>query len=245
MIHFGVSQRATSFRIERFAHNRAALRRDAEGVLPSRPVIKPEGPARFDTDLPAADLAAHLDSCGLPAVASRSAGSYLCNYLYYHSLDWAGRQSDRRLALFVHVPPHAGQGGSVGKTDLLRGAHEIVRFVVAYAETRAPVTTPTGPAFARNEVVVEREGCVSDGRRSPASVAGRIGTWPRRHGRTARGFGRRRYGSCRKPSAPTASCRPAARSTRRRRCNLPPIRPPRAARRCFFPPASIRPAASR
>jgi pyroglutamyl-peptidase len=153
MIHFGVNQRATSFRIERFAHNRAASRRDAEGALPSRPVIRPEGPARFDTDLPAADLAAHLDACGFPAVASRFAGSYLCNYLYYHSLDWAGRQSDPRLALFVHVPPHAGQASSVGKTDLLRGAHEIVRFVVAYAGTRAPLTIPTGPAFARSEVV--------------------------------------------------------------------------------------------
>jgi pyroglutamyl-peptidase len=153
MIHFGVSQRARSFRIERFAHNRAALRRDAEGALPSRPVIEPEGPARFATDLPAADLAAHLDTYGLPAVASRSAGSYLCNYLYYHSLDWAGRQSDPRVALFIHIPPLAGQRGSIGKTDLLRGAHEIVHFVAAYAGTRAPLTTPTGPAFARSDVV--------------------------------------------------------------------------------------------
>jgi pyroglutamyl-peptidase len=153
MIHFGVNQRAKSFRIERFAHNRAALRRDADGALPSRLVIKPEGPARFDIGLPAADLAAHLDTCGLPAVASRSAGSYLCNYLYYHSLDWAGWQSNPRLALFVHVPPPAGQGGLVGKTDLLRGAHEISGFAVAYAGTRPPLTTSTGPAFARSEVV--------------------------------------------------------------------------------------------
>jgi pyroglutamyl-peptidase len=153
MIHFGVSQRATSFRIERFAHNRAALRRDAEGVLPSRSVIKSAGPARIDTELPAADLAAHLDKCGLPAIASRSAGSYLCNYLYYHSLDWAGRQTDPRVALFIHIPSPAGERSSVGKTDLLRGAYEIVRFVVTYAGTRSSLPTPTGPAFARSEVV--------------------------------------------------------------------------------------------
>jgi pyroglutamyl-peptidase len=154
MIHFGISQRATSFRIERFAHNRAALRQDADGALPSRPIISSEGPARYDTELPAAEIAAHLNTCGLPAASSRSAGSYLCNYLYYHSLDWARQQSDPRLVLFVHVPPHAGQGGSARKTDLIRGAHDILRFVVTYAGTRAPLTTPTGPAFARNEAVV-------------------------------------------------------------------------------------------
>jgi pyroglutamyl-peptidase len=153
MIHFGVSQRATSFRIERFAHNRAALRRDADGALPAGPVIKSAGPARFDTELPAADLAAHLDSCGLPAIASRSAGSYLCNYLYYHSLDWAGRQPDPSLALFIHIPPSTDPRGTFGKTDLLRGAHEIVRFVVAHAGARSSLTTPAGPAFARSEVV--------------------------------------------------------------------------------------------
>jgi pyroglutamyl-peptidase len=154
MIHFGVSQRAKSFRIERSAHNRAAMRKDADGALPSRPVIRPGGPARFDTGLPAADLAAHLNTCGLAASASRSAGSYLCNYLYYHSLAWVGRQSDHRLVLFVHVPPLADQGGALSKTDLLRGAQEILRFVVSYVGTPAPATTPTGRAFARSPAVV-------------------------------------------------------------------------------------------
>jgi pyroglutamyl-peptidase len=125
MIHFGVCQRAKELRIERFAHNRAALRADARGALPPGPTIRPEGHARFDTELPAAKLAAHLAACGLPATPSRSAGGYLCNYLYYHSLDWTERNGS--LALFVHIPPVE----NFGEAALLRAGREILRFTLA------------------------------------------------------------------------------------------------------------------
>jgi len=154
MIHFGVSQRAKSFRIERSAHNRAALRQDADGMVPSGSMVLPEGPHRHDTQLSAAALAAHLGTSGLAAVSSRSAGSYVCNYLYYHSLDWVRRQTDPRVALFVHIPPPASQGGPFGKAALLRGAQETLRFVLAFATAQAPLAAPTGPAFAGSEVLV-------------------------------------------------------------------------------------------
>jgi len=133
MIHFGLSERAKAFRIERSAHNRAALRADAKGAMPSGPVIRPEGPDRFDTALPAGALAAHLKTCGLPAMASRSAGRYLCNFLYYHSLDWARRQGGARLVLFVHIPPASRRSGSFSEEALLHGAHETLRFVLTFA----------------------------------------------------------------------------------------------------------------
>ncbi len=106
-IHFGLSQRARGFRIERSAHNRAGPRADAAGALPSSRVICPSGPARLDTSLPASALAAHLKQRGIAAAPSRSAGRYLCNFLYYLSLDWAARQDGARTVLFVHMPPGA------------------------------------------------------------------------------------------------------------------------------------------
>jgi pyroglutamyl-peptidase len=133
MIHFGVSQRAKTFRIERSAHNRAARRADVRGLMPSAPRIKAAGADRIDTALPAADLAAHLRTSGVAAAPSRSAGSYLCNFLYYHSLDWARRQPDPRLVLFVHVPPL----DSVSPEILLRGGHEILRFVLSFGSPHA------------------------------------------------------------------------------------------------------------
>jgi len=154
MIHFGLSERAKAFRIERSAHNRAALRADAKGAMPSGPVIRPEGPDRFDTALPAGALAAHLKTCGLPAMASRSAGRYLCNFLYYHSLDWARRQEGARLVLFVHIPPASRRGGSFSEEALLRGAHETLRFVLTFASVNQPLQTTIGPAFARSEAIL-------------------------------------------------------------------------------------------
>jgi pyroglutamyl-peptidase len=153
MIHFGVSERANAFRIERSAHNRAALRADASQALPAGRVIRAEGPDRLDTALPASRLAAHLRTSGLPAVTSRSAGSYLCNFLYYHSLDWARRQPDPRLVLFVHVPPLTGQGGTFSPEDLLRGAHETVRFVLACLGAHASPESVSSPAFAPDAVL--------------------------------------------------------------------------------------------
>jgi pyroglutamyl-peptidase len=152
MIHFGLSERAKALRIERSAHNRAAPRADVKGALPLGPVIRPEGPDRFDTALPAAALAAHLKTFGLPAVTSRSAGRYLCNFLYYHSLDWARRQEGARLVLFVHIPPVSGGCGSFSEEALLRGAHETLRFVLTFAGAHKPLKTPIGPAFTRREV---------------------------------------------------------------------------------------------
>ena len=150
VIHFGVSQRARTFRIERFAHNRAARRADAYGLMPSEPQIQAEGAERFDTKLPGAAVAAHLRACGVAAASSRSAGSYLCNFLYYHSLDWALRQPDPRLVLFVHVPPL----DLFAPETLLRGGQETLHFVLASADTQQKLSPATGPAFARGETIL-------------------------------------------------------------------------------------------
>jgi pyroglutamyl-peptidase len=157
MIHFGVSERARAFRIERSAHNRAALREDAKGALPLGHVIRPDGPDRFDTKLSAAALATHLKRCGLQAVSSRSAGSYLCNFLYYHSLDWARGQTEQPLVLFVHIPPLSARAGPFSEEALLHGAHEILRFVLTFASAQDPAKATLGPAFARGEAMSQGE----------------------------------------------------------------------------------------
>jgi pyroglutamyl-peptidase len=145
VIHFGVNERAKTLRLERFAHNRAARRPDADGCLPSETVVLADSADRFDTTLPAAALAAHLRTCGIAATASSSAGSYLCNFLYYHSLDWARRQPDPRHVLFVHIPPL----GVLSRDALLLGANETLRFVLACVGAQR--RRANGPAFAEPE----------------------------------------------------------------------------------------------
>jgi pyroglutamyl-peptidase len=137
MIHFGLSRRAQGFRIERSAHNRLSVRADARGALPESRVILADGPDRHDTALPASALAAHLRTRGFPAATSRSAGGYLCNYLYYRSLDWATGQESPSVIVFVHMPPGPSHGGPLSEERLLHAAQETLRFVLAYAMRQA------------------------------------------------------------------------------------------------------------
>jgi pyroglutamyl-peptidase len=137
MIHFGVSEQSKTFRIERSAHNRTMPQRDASGALPSAAVVLAQRPRRHDTRVPAAVLAAHLRTRGLAATTSRSAGNYLCNFLYYLSLDWGTRQESLPLVLFVHIPFDAAQGGPFNDAELLHGAKELIRLVLVYADAGA------------------------------------------------------------------------------------------------------------
>jgi pyroglutamyl-peptidase len=141
MIHFGVSENASAFAIERLAYNRAFLETDARGAMPKDRKIRAGGPQRFDTLFPAAALAAHLRRSRLTARTSRSAGAYLCNFLYYHSLEWAGRQRDVPTVIFVHIPPWTRKRGLLSREALLHGGAETLRFVLGCANGEKPLKT--------------------------------------------------------------------------------------------------------
>lgn len=159
MIHFGVCEHAKTFRIEHSAHNHAAPRADARGALPASPVISAEGAARLDTAFPTGALARHLKTSGVAAVTSHSAGHYLCNFLYYHSLDWALRQPAPPLVLFVHIPPLSGTDGPCDETRLLHGAQQILRFVLAFASEQVPAPSPASPLEGEaDRSLIGREG---------------------------------------------------------------------------------------
>jgi pyroglutamyl-peptidase len=132
IVHFGLSCLAEDFRIERSAYNRAAPRQDARGALPRSRTIRASGPARIDTCLPTAELAKHLRQHDLPARTSRSAGRYLCNFLYYLSLDRAARQDTACDVCFVHVPPAT----ALSETELLRGSKLILCYLLDHIGAR-------------------------------------------------------------------------------------------------------------
>ncbi len=149
MIHFGVSERAAAFHVERSAHNRARAA-DARGTMPESRTIRANGPRRFDTPFHAAALAAHLRRSGLPAMTSRSCGDYLCNFLYYHSLEWAYRQGNVPAVVFVHIPPWTRKRGS-SREALLYGGAETLRFVLGCANGQKPLKTRARPPISRGK----------------------------------------------------------------------------------------------
>jgi pyroglutamyl-peptidase len=135
-LHLGLHKRAQGFRIERSAHNLIDLREDARGAVLNRRTILDRSDRRLDTAIPASQLARHLRTRGLPAVASRSAGTYLCNYLYYLSLHWARGQNGACDVCFVHLPAGPSQGGPLSEAEMLRGAELIMRYLLAFALDR-------------------------------------------------------------------------------------------------------------
>lgn len=155
VLHFGLNKRAQGFHIERSAHNVIALKEDACGALPARRRVVEGSDARLDTAISPAKLARHLRERHLPASASRSAGTYLCNYLYYLSLHLARDRQDPCSVVFVHLPPDPRQGGPLSEAELLRGGEIILRYLLTHLlESRQAKVIAGGMAAGSRVTVV-------------------------------------------------------------------------------------------
>jgi pyroglutamyl-peptidase len=101
VLMFGVAGRRRQLCIETRARNAVSLLfPDANRHRPRHGVIKLRGPAALTGNAPFARLAG---AAGAQARLSRDAGNYLCNYLYWRTLEQAG--GTRPLVQFVHIPP--------------------------------------------------------------------------------------------------------------------------------------------
>jgi pyroglutamyl-peptidase len=111
---------------------------DNSGQQPiDRPVVR-GGPAAYFTTLPIKAAIAALRAAGLPAAVSNTAGTFVCNHVFYGLMHLA---ATRRLALrggFLHLPYLPGQAArrdnapSMSLDDIVRG----VAIVLEVAATR-------------------------------------------------------------------------------------------------------------
>lgn len=113
---------------------------DESGAQPhGEPVIK-GGPDALLATLPVHTLVAAIREAGVPAEVSRSAGTFLCNRVFYLSL-YGGRTLGRPRAVFIHLPPlpemvaaHGADGPSMSldtSTRAVRAALEAVALRLA------------------------------------------------------------------------------------------------------------------
>lgn len=97
----GVAAGRTAVTPELVAVNwRMASIADNAGVAYTGEKIRPDGPAAYMTALPLTDMIATLQAGDLPGRISLSAGSYVCNDLYYRLL----AEEKEYRGLFIHVP---------------------------------------------------------------------------------------------------------------------------------------------
>ena len=104
-ILLGQSGGKTSIRFERVAINIASTTiEDNIGYCPDEELINPTGPAAYFTNLPIVQMKNSIRDIGIPADISNSAGTHLCNYVFYLTLDWASKIDINTKVGFIHFP---------------------------------------------------------------------------------------------------------------------------------------------
>lgn len=107
----GLNAGSAAIRLERAALNIIDARMDDNaGQAPVDVPVLPGGPAAYFTKLPIKRSLAALQAARIPAEVSQSAGTFVCNQVFYllmHELD--GTPAGSRGG-FVHVPPTGAAG---------------------------------------------------------------------------------------------------------------------------------------
>ena len=67
-------------------------------------LLNSEGPVGYFTRLPYRDLLDLLKEAGVPSRLSNSAGTYGCNQIFYHLMDYVAREGLEFQSGFIHVP---------------------------------------------------------------------------------------------------------------------------------------------
>ena len=103
VICIGQAEGRASISIETRAQNLDhANLADNSGETRTGSHISPDGPSELSTTLPVHALLAQLGSAGIPAVSSTSAGTFVCNHIFYvmqQQLEGSTVRSG-----FIHVP---------------------------------------------------------------------------------------------------------------------------------------------
>ena len=111
---------------------------DASGHKPIDAPIDPTGPAACFATIPIKKVVKALLAKGIPASVSNTAGTYLCNFILYTSLNHIAKVGLRARAGFVHVPNLPSQAAekflkertqtpSVSLETMLKGAEIVIR----------------------------------------------------------------------------------------------------------------------
>jgi pyroglutamyl-peptidase len=133
LLSLGLAGGRTAMAIEAVAVNlvRFAIP-DTRGHHPQAGAIVDEGPAAYLSGLGTDQVVSLWRTAQVPGYTSFSAGTYLCNYLFYRASHWMSERGGGRAA-FVHVPystvwvPNPAQHPSMEESRMVEGIEVLVR----------------------------------------------------------------------------------------------------------------------
>lgn len=145
VLALGQQAGASCLRIEEVAANVNDFRipDNAGNLLKKQPII-PGGPACYRTTGQPEELAAALARGGIPVERSLSAGTYVCNHLYYGLLHRAALAGAAQQTVFLHLPllpmqvPAKARIPARELEELVEGVGHVIRTCVAPATPAAP-----------------------------------------------------------------------------------------------------------
>lgn len=91
--------------IERVAINLDDARiADNRGQMPVDAAIVEDGPAAHFSSLPSKRMVAQIEAAGIAAKLSETAGTYVCNHVFYGIMHYLATNEPALRAGFIHVP---------------------------------------------------------------------------------------------------------------------------------------------
>lgn len=108
---------------------------DNAGAQPVDRAIIPDGPAAYFSTLPIKACREAVVAAGVPVEVSQTAGTYVCNHLFYGLMSMLAHTGSSARAGFVHVPYSTEQGTANGLPGL--AVEEMVKALAVIALTTA------------------------------------------------------------------------------------------------------------
>ncbi|HLH26042.1 MAG TPA: hypothetical protein VK066_26295 [Chloroflexota bacterium] len=135
VLHLGLAAGRPNLTVERWAHNVADfVIPDTAGAQPRGEPLREDGPRRLAAALDADTALRALQDGGVPAALSDSAGTYVCNAVFYRTLDWAAARHAGAVG-FVHLPT----AETVSLADQERALERLLR---SFSLDSPPTSTP-------------------------------------------------------------------------------------------------------
>lgn len=144
----GLAGNRSAISIERVAINVIDARiPDNEGRQPIDVPVQPRAPAAYFSTLPIPSMVGALKRAGMAVEVSNTAGTFVCNQVFYVLMHAVGRQAQRTpcRAGFIHLPPIVEMGGpgTMPWPQLLDGVKRAIRAALLH---RSPQGQPgSGP----------------------------------------------------------------------------------------------------
>jgi pyroglutamyl-peptidase len=135
--------------LERVAINVQDARiRDNDGKQPIDKPVVADGPAAHFATLPIKACVAAMRKAGLPAAVSNTAGTFVCNHIFYALMDMAASHPIPMRGGFLHIPYVPEQAARLGGAPSM-AVEDIVRGIEIILEVSAARTSDLHTAEGR------------------------------------------------------------------------------------------------